>query len=177
MLKNILYVSLVTISLSIASTLSSNAEKTEANLEKSPLNWTLSEFLGQDVENKQGKTIGDVNNLVFNKEGAIDVVVVGVGGFLGMGEKNIAVPYSNIAIVREKSGSLKVSTPLSQEELKTMPAFETSNKLISPKLAEKVRNTAEEVTDTIKENSMKAKKVIENKAAEVKQHVKEAYEQ
>ena len=36
--------------------------------------------------------IGDINNLVVAKDGSVDAVIIGVGGFLGMGEKNVAVP-------------------------------------------------------------------------------------
>jgi hypothetical protein len=52
--------------------------------------WLASWFIGQTVTNHAGETIGGVNDLLFDKSGRISSAVIGVGGFLGMGEKNVA---------------------------------------------------------------------------------------
>jgi hypothetical protein len=48
------------------------------------------------IYNSSNENIGDVNDLIVDKKGNIDAVVVGVGGFLGIGEKNVALPYGAI---------------------------------------------------------------------------------
>src|SRR3712207_3335599 len=50
-------------------------------------------LLGQPVINPSGEAIGDIDDVLFDKSGRIATAVIGVGGFLGIGEKAVAVPY------------------------------------------------------------------------------------
>lgn len=52
-----------------------------------------SELIGASVTNAAGETLGDVNNLVIGPDGDVAAAVIGVGGMLGIGEKNVAVSY------------------------------------------------------------------------------------
>jgi PRC-barrel domain len=56
--------------------------------------WVFSKFKGTDVIGPNNETIGGVNDLLFDKSGKILGVVVGVGGFLGLGQKNVAIDMS-----------------------------------------------------------------------------------
>ncbi len=58
-----------------------------------PGQWRASKLIGTRVVSANNETIGDVNDVVFDRNGTAVAVVVGVGGFLGIGEKNVAVPY------------------------------------------------------------------------------------
>lgn len=58
---------------------------------QSPDQWVFSKFKGTDVVAPNDETIGSVNDLLFDKNGKIIGVVVGVGGFLGIGQKNVAI--------------------------------------------------------------------------------------
>lgn len=58
-----------------------------------------SEFIGTQVVGTNNERIGDVNNLLFDRSGRVEGVVIGVGGFLGIGEKNVAVRMSDVQIV------------------------------------------------------------------------------
>ena len=44
-------------------------------------------FIGSVVHNNAGETVGDINDLVFDRTGRISTIIIGVGGFLGMGER------------------------------------------------------------------------------------------
>ena len=55
-------------------------------------------FIGQAVHNTAGERLGDVNDLAFDRKGHISTVVIGVGGFLGMGEKSVGVPFSALTL-------------------------------------------------------------------------------
>lgn len=55
-------------------------------------------FLGASVQNGAGETIGDVHDIMFDRDGRITTVLLGVGGFIGLGEKIVAVPFSNISV-------------------------------------------------------------------------------
>ena len=67
--------------------------------------WLARVFLGAAVQNSSGETIGDINDLVFDRSGHISTVVLGVGGFLGIGEKVVAVPFSALAFNTGKDGA------------------------------------------------------------------------
>ncbi len=72
--------------------------------------------------------IGEINDIIVTKDGEVSAVILGVGGFLGMGERDVAVPMDAITVVREQDGEnrfLVVST--SKEALEQMPAFERGN--------------------------------------------------
>jgi sporulation protein YlmC with PRC-barrel domain len=58
--------------------------------------WRSSKLIGVNVYNDNNDKIGDVNELVVDKSGKIDEVVLGVGGFLGVGEHYVAVPMDKL---------------------------------------------------------------------------------
>lgn len=58
--------------------------------------YRASQLIGLNVYNSGNESIGDVNELLVDKDGAIQAVVIGVSGFLGIGEKNVALPYAAI---------------------------------------------------------------------------------
>ena len=48
------------------------------------------------MENAQGENLGEINNVIINEKGDVVAVVIGVGGFLGIGEKNVGVPFDEL---------------------------------------------------------------------------------
>jgi sporulation protein YlmC with PRC-barrel domain len=101
--------------------------------------WRISKLMGLDVYNTAKEKIGDVNEVLVDKTGKVSSVVIGVGGFLGMGERDIAVPlgqltFSETPIDSSTSGSsTKADTKdwvpnhatmsATKEQLKAMPQF------------------------------------------------------
>jgi sporulation protein YlmC with PRC-barrel domain len=55
-----------------------------------------SKLMGVDVYGSDNQKIGDIDEVLVDKEGKIQAVVVGIGGFLGIGEKNVAIPYAQV---------------------------------------------------------------------------------
>jgi putative membrane protein len=60
---------------------------------QAPTDWTAEALIGRTVENSNGDDLGEINNVIINEKGDVVAVVVGVGGFLGIGEKNVGVPF------------------------------------------------------------------------------------
>jgi hypothetical protein len=58
--------------------------------------WRASKIIGLDVYNQADEKLGDVNEVLFGSDGRIAAVVIGVGGFLGMGEHDIAVSMDKL---------------------------------------------------------------------------------
>lgn len=83
-----------------------------------------STYIGQSVYNSNDKSIGDISDLVFDKNGGIKAAVIGVGGFLGIGQKDVAVAFDRIKIQRKpNSADVKLVTDMTAEQLKKAPAF------------------------------------------------------
>ena len=55
-------------------------------------NWRASKLVGLNVYNDNNESLGSINDLLTDKSGDIKAVVIGVGGFLGVGEHLVAVP-------------------------------------------------------------------------------------
>src|SRR6476660_7336602 len=63
--------------------------------------WRASKLMGLDVYNEANEKLGDVNELILDKDGKVSAVVIGVGGFLGMGEHDIAVTMDKLKFIEE----------------------------------------------------------------------------
>ena len=83
-------------------------------------------YIGQAVYNGTNESIGNVNDLIMKKDGGLVAAVIGVGGFLGIGEKNVAVPMEKITVAQNTTdGSVKLTTTETAETLKAAPEFKT----------------------------------------------------
>ena len=75
-------------------------QQTEAKapplFEMKPGEWRATKLDGLDVYNPDNQKIGDISELIIDRNGKIDAVVIGVGGFLGMGEHQVAVPFEKV---------------------------------------------------------------------------------
>ena len=63
--------------------------------------WRASKMVGLNVYNSSNEKVGSIDDLLTDKNGAIKGVVIGVGGFLGMGEHLVAIPFDKIKFVDE----------------------------------------------------------------------------
>ena len=88
------------------------------------------EIIGHQVYSSaaaDAEHIGDVNNLVVGTNGEIAAVIIGVGGFLGIGEKNVAVKYSELEWVTAEDNTERFVLPTTKEALEAAPDFKTTD--------------------------------------------------
>lgn len=64
-------------------------------------NWRTSKVVGLNVYNEANESLGSINDLLTDKDGKIVAVVIGVGGFLGVGERYVAIPFEKVKFVNE----------------------------------------------------------------------------
>jgi sporulation protein YlmC with PRC-barrel domain len=67
--------------------------------------WRASKVVGLNVYNDQNDNVGSINDLLMDKSGNVKAAVLGVGGFLGMGEHLVAVPFDKIRFVDQPVSS------------------------------------------------------------------------
>lgn len=98
-----------------------------------------SNFIGTDVIGPDNEKIGDVNDVLFTKDGKIVGYIVGVGGFLGIGSKNVALAPSSFQMMPAGAGTtgtgatgassddIKLKLNMTKDQLKQAAAFETND--------------------------------------------------
>ena len=73
--------------------------------------WRSSKLIGVNVYNDNNEKIGDIQELIVDKSGKVENVVLGVGGFLGMGEHYVAVPMEKLKWVDEPVRTSSTTAP------------------------------------------------------------------
>jgi PRC-barrel domain len=80
--------------------------------------------IGNTVRGADDEDIGSINDLVFDEDGRLTAAVIGVGGFLGLGQKDVAVSWDQIDWVPTGEGEeIELVTTLTKEQLEQAPEF------------------------------------------------------
>lgn len=87
---------------------------------------------GATVESPSGENIGSINDLIMDETGQITAAIVGVGGFLGIGEKQVAIDWANLQI--DFDGQ-RLSTDLSREAADAAPGYVFRERTAAPAAA------------------------------------------
>jgi sporulation protein YlmC with PRC-barrel domain len=119
---------------------------------QAPEEWRIANYVGQPIVNDKGEKIGDVSDVLFDRSGRITTVVLGVGGFLGLGEKKVALPFEAITY-SEANGKREIMVPLTKEALQSAPDFKPTEKTTM----DKVKETAGEVAVKAGEKAVEIK--------------------
>jgi sporulation protein YlmC with PRC-barrel domain len=83
---------------------------------------TISTYYDEDVYDNQENKIGEVNDILLDSNGKIAAVIVGVGGFLGVGEKDVAVPFNSLKVT-EKDNDRYLVMNTTKEALQSAPGY------------------------------------------------------
>jgi sporulation protein YlmC with PRC-barrel domain len=82
----------------------------------------ISDYYNQSVYDERDNKIGDVGDLLVENGGKVNTAIIGVGGFLGVGEKNIAIPFQSLKVV-EKDGKRYLVLNTTKEALQSAPGY------------------------------------------------------
>lgn len=87
--------------------------------------WRGSKLIGASVYGPDNASIGEINDVIIGTDGKINAVVVGVGGFLGVGQKDVALPFEAISVTRKAdSASIdKITVSYTKDQLNNAPKF------------------------------------------------------
>ncbi len=90
----------------------------------------VSDLLGTDVNTTSNEDVGSVDELIIDDKGQVIAIVVGVGGFLGMGEKNVAIGWDEVTVSGSSDDgillgdNLELQIDMSRDVLRDAPGFE-----------------------------------------------------
>jgi len=86
---------------------------------------TTENLTGARVYDTNDKWVGEISELLINDQGEITDAIVDIGGFLGIGEKPVALQLSDLKILQQQdSGEVRIYTAMAEEELEAMPEFQ-----------------------------------------------------
>lgn len=89
----------------------------------STTDWLASDIYKADVYDNAEEKIGVVTDLIMDNNGNVTTAVVGVGGFLGAGKKEVAVPFKELKVV-SRDGKDWLVLNQSKDDLKNAPAYD-----------------------------------------------------
>lgn len=100
-------------------------DKTATNVDtkQSASEWRSSKVVGMAVYNRANERIGDINDLILGPDGKVMSAVIGVGGFLGIGEKLVAIDFSELQLNRDADGTMRATVNSTKESLESAPEF------------------------------------------------------
>jgi sporulation protein YlmC with PRC-barrel domain len=105
----------------VAQTAGSMVSVSTTELREVAMGWSAKkQILGKSVYNDTGEKVGDINDLIVTPDKAVSYAIVGVGGFLGVGEHEIAVPVGQLKQLESKI----VLSGATKDALKAAPKFE-----------------------------------------------------
>lgn len=129
-------------------------------------------LIGQPVKNKDGKIIGDIEDVIVGDENKVVGVIMGVGGFLGAGEKKVAVRYRALEF-SSVDGKKVITLPSATKDVLT--ALLPYERLAPKKsLVEKAKDKALELKDKSSETAKDATAKAKEAAAPAMEKAKEA---
>jgi sporulation protein YlmC with PRC-barrel domain len=84
--------------------------------------WTVTNYYKQSVYDPKEAKIGDVDDVLVDKQGKVTALIIGVGGFLGMGEKDVAVPFTAVKAAK-KNDKWWLTLDATKESLKEATGY------------------------------------------------------
>lgn len=92
-----------------------------------------SDLIGQSVYGSTDEKTGDINDLLLDEAGNVTAVIIGVGGFIGLGEKDVAVTLESLTITNVDS-SYRISIRATEAELESAPVYSRADGTSSDRL-------------------------------------------
>jgi sporulation protein YlmC with PRC-barrel domain len=88
---------------------------------------SANDYIGKTVYDQAGNNIGEVNDLIVSGDGNVEAVILGVGGFLGIGEKDVAVNTQAVQMVQD-GDTQRLVVQATKETLEAAPSYDRSNR-------------------------------------------------
>ena len=109
--------------------------------------WQGSKLIGLNVYDQQNQKIGDIKELLLDKDGKVGQVAIGVGGFLGMGEHDVAVKWTDLKFSDQPVPSTTTSSNTSTKTMSGGAARTTGSGTMSPSASSTASTTKKNYPD------------------------------
>ena len=85
---------------------------------------TSDALIGADIHDSNGEVVGTVADLIIDADGHLAQIIAEVGGFLGLGAREVALDRSQVDIEAEGEADIRITLAMTLEELEAMPEYE-----------------------------------------------------
>jgi sporulation protein YlmC with PRC-barrel domain len=96
------------------------AERAASPMTRQTTQVDAQKMIGRELLNASDDKIGSIDSVMLGREGKVQAVIVNVGGFLGLGERNVAINWADIRVSQDGK---KVTTALTRDQLKALPEY------------------------------------------------------
>lgn len=121
-----------------------------------------SDLIGVSVQSPSGEVLGSVNDLILNDQSKTTGIVIGVGGFLGIGQKNVAITYDKMETTTKNNETVVVLNA-TKAELEAAPDYKNADGQpisVSKRLTDEAKETYEKAKEQASESYNKAKEKV-----------------
>jgi hypothetical protein len=87
--------------------------------------WLVGNLIGETVVNAKNESLGEITDLVTDQNGKIVAVLIGSGGFLGIGQKDLAIRFEDVKLTRDENNNMKVMVDIDQQTAAAAPDYQT----------------------------------------------------
>src|SRR5262245_43323841 len=84
---------------------------------------TITHWYKQNVYDRSDNKIGEIMDVLVDREGKATALIIGVGGFLGMGEKDVAVPFNSVQVTTKDNNKWYLVMNSNKDALKNAKGF------------------------------------------------------
>lgn len=102
---------------------SGGADTSEMTAQQPEDTHLASDLTGEPVQNSAGEDLADIDDFVIGPDGQISHVIVSFGGFLGLGDKEVMLPWEQMQISMDEDGDEVVTLAMTKEEIESLPQF------------------------------------------------------
>jgi sporulation protein YlmC with PRC-barrel domain len=133
-----------------------------------------SELIGATVYDRSGdaaQSIGEINDLIVEGDSKVSAAIIGVGGFLGVGEKDVAVSFDALEITTDDGGDRYVILQTTKEQLEAAPDFDYDTAMapamdnVAPEVAPRDQATSEPLDNQATGTTTNEQAALEPRAA------------
>ncbi|WP_072392546.1 PRC-barrel domain-containing protein [Hyphomicrobium sp. CS1GBMeth3] len=89
--------------------------------------WSADRLMDTKIRSPEGEELGEIEDLLVDDTGKIVSVVVEVGGFLGIGEKDVLLPFNELELTGDGDGNVLLKSNADKAKLETAPEYKTSD--------------------------------------------------
>ena len=97
--------------------------KSQAPTEEVKGAWNVRDFMRSRVYNMNGERIGDVNDILIDDSGQVTAIIIGVGGFLGIGEKEVSMTTDQVKRMIHSDGQAYFTVNSTKDQLMAAPDY------------------------------------------------------
>ncbi len=131
------------------------------------------QWIGAPLKSVSGETVGDINDFLIS-DGEVTGVIAGVGGFLGIGEKDVAMPLSAVDLQSNQDGERVAMVDVTKADLKEAPAFKATGDMTWEQRKDKLSKDAKSAYEKAKDSVAKGYEATKEAAKKSYEDAKKA---